>query len=57
MIEGRETLQELLEYKKKARFVMMKLHKEIEAKEVEIKLLDQVNGLLRAKIKELENMK
>jgi SMC interacting uncharacterized protein involved in chromosome segregation len=46
-----ETYQELVDYKKRARYVMMKLHKEVEAKEEEIKILEQVNGILRAKLK------
>ena len=53
MIEKLETLEQLKEYKKKAQFVLRKLHKEMEDKDEEIKILEQVNGILRAKLKNL----
>ena len=45
-----ETLASLLEYKKKARYVMIKLHREIEEKDKEIKMLETVNKLLQLKL-------
>ncbi len=55
MIEKPETLEQLKEYKKKAQFVLRKLHKEMEDKDAEIKILEQVNGILRAKLKNLSS--
>jgi hypothetical protein len=48
------TYQELVEYKKKARYVFMKLHKEIDDLKQEVKVLEQINGILRAKLKGFE---
>ena len=47
---NQEKIETLLEYKKKAKYVMMKLHKEIEEKDKEIKMLETVNKLLQLKL-------
>lgn len=36
-----ETLADLIEYRKRARYVLGKLHRELEKKEEEIKLLEE----------------
>jgi hypothetical protein len=50
--DGKETLMDLLDYKKRARFVMMKLHKEIEQKDEEILRLNQIIDKLTQRKKE-----
>lgn len=43
--------QDLKEYKKKARYVFMKLHKEIEDLKDQTKLLEFINAELQKKLK------
>ena len=51
MLTQTQELLALREYKKKARFVFMKLHKEIETLQDQIKLLEFINAELQKKLK------